>query len=86
MCFCQSIVKSDVDPQLFPKLIFSVMCLSVAFTDRYEVLFFDGFTKNIKGIRMSKLEGEADKVDEVSLNFVLCFSVKFCRFEWATCL
>jgi hypothetical protein len=51
------------------------MCLSLVFTDRYEVLFFDGFSKNIKGIRMSKLEGEADKVDEVSLNFVLCFSV-----------
>jgi len=51
------------------------MWLIVAFTDRYEVLFFDGFTKNIKGIRMSKLKGEADKVDEVRLNYVLCFSV-----------
>jgi len=49
--------------------------LIVAFTDRYEVLFFDGFTKNIKGIRMSKLKGEADKVDEVRLNYVLCFNV-----------
>jgi hypothetical protein len=49
--------------------------LIVAFTDRYEVLFFDGFTKNIKGVRMSKLEGEADKVDEVRLNYVLYFSV-----------
>ena len=51
------------------------MWLIVAFTDRYEVLFFDGFTKNIKGIRMSKLEGETDKVDEVRLDYVLCFSV-----------
>lgn len=75
MCFYQKILKSDVDPQLFQELIFSVMWLIVAFTDRYEVLFFDGFTKNIKGIRMSKLEDEADKVDEVRLNYVLCFSV-----------
>ncbi|XP_069687402.1 uncharacterized protein [Periplaneta americana] len=26
--------------------------------DRYEVLFFDGFTKNIKGMKMAKLENE----------------------------
>jgi hypothetical protein len=43
------------------------------FTDRYEVLFFDGFTKNIKGIRMTKLEGDAEKMAEVrsDLPFIL---------------
>ncbi|XP_023708099.1 uncharacterized protein LOC111864808 isoform X3 [Cryptotermes secundus] len=33
--------------------------------DMYEVLFFDGFTKNIKGIRMSKLESDADNMAEI---------------------
>ncbi|PSN55980.1 hypothetical protein C0J52_02156 [Blattella germanica] len=33
--------------------------------DKYEVLFFDGFTKIIKGIRMTKLEGVAENVPEV---------------------
>jgi hypothetical protein len=60
-----------VDSQLFPKVIFSLILLFVAFTDRYEVLFFDGFTKNIKGIRMSKLEGDADKMAEVRSDLVV---------------
>jgi hypothetical protein len=60
-----------VDYQLFQKVIFSPILLFLTFTDRYEVLFFDGFTKNIKGIRMSKLEGDADKMAEVRSDLVL---------------
>lgn len=60
-----------IDSQLFQKVIFSLMLLFVIFTDRYEVLFFDGFTKNIKGIRMSKLEGDADKMAEVRSDLFL---------------
>jgi hypothetical protein len=53
-----------VDSQLFQKVMFPLI-LFVTFTDRYEVLFFDGFTKRIKGIRMTKLEGDAEKMAEV---------------------
>jgi hypothetical protein len=65
-----------IDPPLFQK----VMLLFVTFTDRYEVLFFDGFTKNIKGIRMSKLEGDADGMAEVRSD-VLDFSFMYCRLD-----
>jgi hypothetical protein len=59
---------SAIDYHLFAVILSSI------FADRYEVLFFDGFTKNLKGVRMSKLEGETDKIEEVRLNVVIYFS------------
>lgn len=58
---------SDTDCHLF------LIVFLFIFADRYEVLFFDGFTKNVKGIRMSKLEGEAAKIEEVKVKFCPLF-------------